>query len=99
MDVHNTIIFDVCSSFQVPKEKRLLPVAKVVEITEEQEKRSVAPEALIGPTHTDVKQHFQSILLISVFNDDRIWIDPSSCRSCITDCKDCKTNCKTKQLY
>lgn len=28
-------------SFQVPKEKRLLPVPKVVEITEEQEKRSV----------------------------------------------------------
>lgn len=28
-------------SSQVPKEKRLLPVSKVVEITEEQEKRSV----------------------------------------------------------
>ncbi|KAG7279967.1 hypothetical protein CRUP_025219 [Coryphaenoides rupestris] len=28
--------------YKVPKEKRLLPVAKVVEITEEQDKRSVA---------------------------------------------------------
>lgn len=35
------VLYVCLPSFQVPKEKRLLPVAKVVEITEEQEKRSV----------------------------------------------------------
>ena len=37
IEQYNTSFF----FFQVPKEKRLLPVPKIIEMTEEQEKRSV----------------------------------------------------------
>lgn len=44
------------SSLQVPKEKRLLSLPKVAEVTEEQEKRSVN----LGPSMSYSRLHMQS---------------------------------------
>lgn len=52
----STDITHPVSSLQVPKEKRLLSVPKVTEMTEEQEKRSVNLGLSQGGTCTDRKR-------------------------------------------